>query len=45
MGMIAIAVEVGGWQGNAPTVLLAMGTLGVVLGGLVLGLTMLRGRE
>jgi ubiquinone biosynthesis protein len=45
VGMVAIAVGLGGWQGGAPTLLLVLGVLGALLCALVLGLTLLRGRE
>ena len=45
VGMIAIAIGVGDWQGNAPVLLLSVGSIGVVIGALVLSLALLRGRE
>ncbi|MBX0329032.1 AarF/ABC1/UbiB kinase family protein [Oscillochloris sp. ZM17-4] len=45
VGMVSVAVGLGGWQGTAPTLLLTVGAVGTVLGALILGLALLRGRE
>ncbi|NNJ11540.1 AarF/ABC1/UbiB kinase family protein [Chloroflexales bacterium ZM16-3] len=45
VGMVAIAVGIGGWQGTAPTILLTVGSVGAVLSAVALGFALLRGRE
>jgi ubiquinone biosynthesis protein len=45
VGMVAIAVGVGGWQGTAPTLLLAFGVVGALVAAFALTLALLRGRE
>lgn len=45
VGMVAIAVGLGGWHGTLPNILLAVGLISAVLGALSLGLALLRGRE
>ncbi len=45
VGLVAVAMGVGGWQGTLPTILLTLGVAGVVLSSFVLGIALLRGRE
>lgn len=45
LGMLAIAIGLGGWTGLAPTVLLVLGLVAATLAALVLGLALLRRRE
>ncbi|EFO80863.1 ABC-1 domain protein [Oscillochloris trichoides DG-6] len=45
VGLVAVAMGVGGWQGTLPTILLTLGIAGVILSSFVLGIALLRGRE
>lgn len=45
MGMVAIAVGIGGWSGLAPALMLGVGGVVLVIGMLMLALALLRGRE
>jgi ubiquinone biosynthesis protein len=45
LGMVAMAIGIGGWSGVVPTVLLSVGGVVLVGGLLLLGLALLRGRE
>jgi ubiquinone biosynthesis protein len=45
MGMVAIAVGIGGWSGLAPVLMLGVGGVVLVVGMLMLALALLRGRE
>ncbi|NTU85292.1 MAG: AarF/ABC1/UbiB kinase family protein [Chloroflexales bacterium] len=45
IGMVAIAVGVGGWTGPLPALLLSLGVIAVLLTSLVLLVALLRGRE
>ncbi len=45
IGMVAIAVGVGGWTGTLPTLLLGLGGSGAALASLVLLVALFRGRE
>ncbi|NJN16693.1 MAG: AarF/ABC1/UbiB kinase family protein [Oscillochloris sp.] len=42
---VAIAIGIAGWNGVLPTILLSVGLIGAILTAIVLGLTLLRGRE
>jgi ubiquinone biosynthesis protein len=45
LGMLAIAVGVGGWSGPWPLIMAVLGVLGIIFSGLMFGLALLRGRE
>lgn len=45
VGLIAIAVSIGGWSGTTPFVLGILGTSGIVIVGLWLTVVLLRGRD
>lgn len=45
VGLLSVAIGLGGWAGSLPTTLLAFGIIGAIVCGLALGLALLRGRE
>jgi ubiquinone biosynthesis protein len=45
IGLVAMAVGIGGWSGIVPTLLLGVGGAALVVGLLMLGLALVRGRE
>lgn len=45
VGMVSIAVGLGGWQGTLPTILLIVGISGAIFAALALGFALLRGGE
>ena len=45
VGLVAVAVGLGGWNGITPTLLLTFGSIGIVILGLLLSFALLRGRD
>jgi ubiquinone biosynthesis protein len=45
VGLVSVAVGVGGWSGLVPTLLISLGSVGIVILAMLLGLALLRGRE
>lgn len=45
VGMLSIAIGVGGWSGWLPITLLVFVSIGIAVGGVILGLALLRGKD
>ncbi len=45
LGLVGVAVGVGGWDGPIPLIMAAMGSLGVLVSGMALGFALIRGRD